>query len=112
MNTEIILGLFGLFGTLSGYFFGIRRNKADAESVQIDNMAKITDAWKKLSEDLEKRLTAEINTLRTENMELKALVGKLSDENAELRKKMKSLDSENRKLLDELKRFNERNPTA
>ena len=108
MNTEIVIAIIGLLGTLSAYIFGVRKNKVDVETQQINNLAKMADIWKTMSEQLEASFSAQISKLRNENAELRSLVEKLSDENAELRKKMKCLDSENRKLLDELKRFNER----
>lgn len=109
MNAEIIIAGIGLIGTLAAYIFGARKSRVDVETQQIDNLTKIADIWKKMSEELETSFTTRIAKLRDENAELRTLVEKLSEENTELRRKMKTLDCENRKLLEELKRFNERN---
>ena len=111
MDIQIILGILALAGTASGYLFGKRKNRADAQGSELDNVDKAVTIWRKLAEDLEKKMTSEIDSLRKENEELRGLVTKLSEENEELRVKMKTLDRENRKLLEQLTILNKSNAT-
>ena len=102
MDPQIILAIFALIGPILGYAFAKRKNTAEAQGSELDNVDKAVTIWRKLAEDLEAKLKVEIDSLRKENEEMKGLVAKLSQENEELRGKMKTLDRENRKLLEQL----------
>lgn len=110
MNLELIVTL--LMPVVSAYaawVFARRKNSADAQASELDNVDKAATIWRNLSEQLESRLNLEIQSLRKDNSELKDLVNKLSGENEELEKKMKALASENKKLIEQLRIFNQRN---
>lgn len=91
------------------WFLARRKNSAEAQGTELDNIDKAATIWRNLSEQLESRLNCEIQSLRKDNGELKELVNKLSGENEELERKMKALASENKKLIEQLKIFNQRN---
>jgi predicted RNase H-like nuclease (RuvC/YqgF family) len=108
MEIQIILGILSLIGPIIGYAFAKRKNTAEAQGSELDNVDKAVTIWRKLAEDLELKLKAEIDTLRKDNEKLSELVAKLSEENEELRGKMKILDRENQKLLKQLTILNDK----
>ncbi len=111
MDLNLIFTVLAPFiSAFAAYFFARRKNTADAQTSELDNVDKVATIWRTLATDLEARLTREIDSLRKDNGELKTLVNKLSDENEDLRTKMKTLDKENKKLIEQLKIFNQRNP--
>ncbi|MBV5336902.1 MAG: hypothetical protein J0653_02625 [Deltaproteobacteria bacterium] len=110
MNIETIIGFLApVISALAAYVFARRKNVADAQASELDNVDKAVTIWRKLAEQLEANLKCEMDSLRRANAELREQIDKLSEENSELRKKMKTLDQENRKLIEQLKIFNQRN---
>ena len=110
MSLELIITFLApLISAYGTWLVARRRNTAEAQSSELDNVDKAATIWRKLAEDLECRLKAEIDSLRKDNHELKDLVNKLSSENEDLRKKMRTLESENKKLIEQLRIFNLRN---
>lgn len=97
------------FAAFIGWFFGRKKNAAEVDSIELDNVDKATGIWRQLAEDLK----AEIDLLRknqqeilTANLQLNSKVTKLTVQNEklikEIRIKEKSVDvlmEENKKLI-------------
>jgi len=112
MDTNLIIMILGpLISAVVTYLFARRKNTADAETSELDNVNKVATIWRTLATDLEERFTREIGELRKDNEQLKEQVEKMSGENVDLRRKMKLLDNENKKLIEQLTIFNENNVT-
>jgi len=112
MDASLIIMILGpLVSGFATYVFARRKNTADAETSELDNVNKVATIWRTLATDLEQRFSREIGELRKDNEQLKGQVEKMSDENVELRKKMKLLDAENKKLIEQLTIFNAANVT-
>jgi len=86
-----------------------RKNNADAETSELDNVSKAIKIWRELSEDMEKRFKEEVDELKKENCNLQQRVSIVMKENEELKIQMKQLESENKKLINQLKIFNKNN---
>lgn len=110
MDANLIIMILGpIVSAFATYVFARRKNTADAETSELDNVNKVATIWRTLATDLEERFSREIGELRKDNEQLKGQVEKMSDENVDLRKKMKTLDAENKKLIEQLTIFNENN---
>ena len=112
MDSNLIIMILGpLVSAFATYVFARRKNVADAETSELDNVNKVATIWRTLATDLELRFSREIGELRKDNEQLKSQVEKMSDENVELRKKMRLLDAENKKLIEQITIFNAANVT-
>lgn len=85
--------LFILFGAsfatgFGGWFFGRRKNKADATAAEIGNLDRIINMWQKTAEQFKKSYD-----------ELQEQNGRISDE-------LKALREENKDLVHDVKRLN------
>ena len=90
--SEMLLFLFGIVGT-QGYnsWLNKRKNKADAESVEIDNDEKTGHKWRAYAEKIESRLSineAAIETLKLQHEECEKSKDSLHDEIRELKRMM------------------------
>ncbi len=90
-----------------------RKNTAEAESSELDNVEKAIKIWRELSTDLETRLRNDIQRLREENSNLRIEIEVINRDNEAMReqisdhqKQLKASRCENKKLLDELKKYN------
>ena len=73
VSSEFIAILTGAISGGFAYLFARRKNKAEAESNEIDNLSKAVTIWRELSENLEKK----IDNLIAENKKLKGEVESL-----------------------------------
>jgi predicted RNase H-like nuclease (RuvC/YqgF family) len=90
-----------------------RKNTAEAESSELDNVEKAIKIWRELSTDLETRLRNDIQRLREENSNLRIEIEVINRDNEAMReqisdhqKQLKASRCENKKLLEELKKYN------
>lgn len=82
-------------GAFFGWLFGRRKQKAEAESSELDNVEKAVAIWRQIASDLEGKFTA----LQTQVTELQKHVLKLELENEKLKDKNNELQAE----IDELR---------
>jgi cell division protein FtsB len=97
--TVVLSSITGFFGWL----FGRRKSKADAQSVELENVAKAVEIWREAAENLNEQLRIyndQYLAIRDENIklrsniaELTAKVDSLTYENASLRKEIEKLKS-------------------
>lgn len=95
------------------YIFTRRKNKAEANTNELQNIEQVARMWRELSVDMEVRLKAEITLLRSENEKNREGIKNLSLENETLKEQLDNLEKhlklarcENKKMLDELKKVN------
>ena len=71
------------------WFFARRKNNAEIQASELDNVEKATLIWRQLAEDMKnevKELRDRLETVYQENQELKKQVEELTDELHDLRK--------------------------
>lgn len=88
--TEIIMALIGLGGTGLGYLVALRKNKAEADGVELDNVAHAIKIWKELAADLK----SEMDELRIENDSLRLQLEALRASDSSQRNEIAQLHSE------------------
>lgn len=107
----------------------VKQVNAQAEGLEIDNTEKVVKIYRELTDDLRKELTMKIESLKSENLEMKEELQQIQGqysavlkENKSLREQMaalekdlkssrcqiKALSDQNKHLLDELKKFNQK----
>lgn len=111
--------LIAFFTALITWFFARRKNAAEVDSMELDNVDKATGIWRQLAEDLklevdtlrnnQQRILTEQSLILSENRELNQKVNDLTTQNAKLTKeirtletKVQSLTRENKKLIAQL----------
>ena len=116
MNQILVATIPTVLVSLITFLLTRKKYRVDVDSTELDNVEKATRIWRELSEELNKRLTADLNALREENQVMKAQFIQVVEENQSLKNQMVSLEEQlrksrcdNAKLLRELKRFNENN---
>lgn len=77
--------IIGLVGTLAGYFFGMRRDNAETDSVVIKNVKEILEVYSTTIQDLKD----EITELKNKIDEYEKLIDNLKCELHDFRKEMK-----------------------
>lgn len=84
-----------------GWIFGRRKNKAEAQTVELENVNKAVAIWRETAENLNVQLglyTNELIKFRQENENLQEELDKMKQE-------LKSLKSENDKLKKEVEKL-------
>lgn len=74
-------------GAFFGWLFGRRKQKAEAQSSELENVEKAVAIWRQIASDLEGKFTAlqtEVNQLRKEVLKLEMENERLKDANREL----------------------------
>ncbi|MFZ4705471.1 MAG: hypothetical protein ACOYMF_05630 [Bacteroidales bacterium] len=110
MNETLLLIFFSTVTGTVTWYSARRKNNADADHSELDNVSKAIKIWRELSEDMEKRFKEEVDELKKENCALQHQVTIVMKENEELKIQMNTLEGENRKLICQLKIFNKNNP--
>lgn len=99
MPIEIIIsGVMSLVTGLVGFLFGLRKSKADAKHVELENVEKAVTIWRGLAEQLQTKvigLELKVNELQCENRRLHdeiskmhQMVSKMAKENEEMLKRL------------------------
>ena len=106
MNIEIVLtALVGVFTSLGTWFAARRKNLADVQSSELENVEKAVKFYREQLEDIANRwkaATDEANTMNTLYRQA------LKDLNS-MELKFNQLADENRALIDELKKYKQLN---
>ncbi len=109
MNENVLLILSSVVTSIVTWLLTRRKINAEAESSELDNVAKAVKVWRELNEELELRFNHEIDLLRRENCDLRNQVSEVMKKNEEMRAQMEALEIENRKLIEQLMIFNKNN---
>lgn len=107
-ETLSLIFISAVTGTITWYS-ARRKNNAQAENSELDNVGKAITIWRELSEDMEKRFKEQVDELKKENCTLQQRVTIVMKENEELKNQMNILEGENKKLISQLKIFNKNN---
>jgi septal ring factor EnvC (AmiA/AmiB activator) len=106
-------GFSGVVMTVVTWIFTRRKNKADATASELDNVEKAIKIWRELSDELETRMTKEINELRAENKNLRNKIKEIAKENENMRshidcmdRQLKSAQETNKELQRKLEKYN------
>jgi septal ring factor EnvC (AmiA/AmiB activator) len=121
MKELIITAAVSVITGLAGWIAGRRKNVALTQSVELDNIEKAVEIWRKLAESYAEKLQgiqADINKISVENDKLKQSVDRLSDENDKLkaeidglRKKIATLNCDNKRLGKKFEEYSQTNIT-
>lgn len=108
MKELIITAVFSAISAVFGWMAGRRKNVAQTQSIELDNIEKAVEIWRKLAESYAEKLQviqSDINKVSLENDKLKQSMERLGDENHKLkaeidslRKKIAVLSSDNKRL--------------
>lgn len=106
-------GFSGVVMTIVTWIISRRKNKADATASELDNVEKAIKIWRELSDELEARMTKEINELRLENKNLRHKIKEIAKENETMRAHMDSMERQlkhaqetNKELEIKLEKYN------
>jgi flagellar basal body-associated protein FliL len=100
-GTIILTIVTSLVTGFGGWIFGRRKNKAEAQTVELENVNKAVAIWRETAENLNAQLgmyTNELIKFRSENDTLHVELEKMKSE-------LKSIKSENDKLKKEIEKL-------
>ena len=119
-NWTVIAGIFGLFGPIAGYFTGLRVQKSLEKEKEADALSNVQQVYNTFTahtkdqiialQEQIKALTADLQSVKQENLEQRKDIRELQRENRELHKDVSKLTKENeelRKVVAELRKENE-----
>ena len=101
MNTEIVLAVLGLLGPVAGWFAARRKNLADTQTSELDNVEKAVKFYREQFDFITEKLKAQV----AETDRMIQLYKDQAEETRKLNIQNKELIEENRALLDELKKY-------
>lgn len=103
---EILLyGLPALFTGFAGWLFGRGRQREEIHALEMDNVSKAIEIWRKTAEDVE----AKCERLYKEVAELKTNHAKLADDYRKLAEDYRKLHEENEGLRNRIRKLEEEN---
>ena len=106
MNTEVILtALIGVFTSLGTWFAARRKNLADVQSGELDNVEKAVKFYREQLEDIAKRWKEATDEANTMNGLYRQAIKDLNSMEIRFNK----LADENRALIEELKKYKQLN---
>lgn len=106
MNTEVILtALIGVFTSLGTWFAARRKNLADVQSRELDNVEKAVKFYREQLEDIATRWKSATEEANTMNSLYRQAIKDLNS--MEIR--FNQLADENRALIEELKKYKQLN---
>ncbi len=94
MSEVLIGGTASLIAAVITWFFSRKKQSAEVESTELDNVNKATSIWRELAEDLKKQ----VDDLREGQQRIFEENSLLREEVVKLEKKVHLLTSENKKL--------------
>jgi len=77
-------GLISFTTTLIGYWFGLRKNKAEASQIEIENIKDVISIYTQTIQDLKN----EVSELKTQIKEYKTCIDKLESELHQMKNEM------------------------
>lgn len=92
MNTLLVPTLTAFAGAFSGWFFGRRKQAAEAVASELETVEKAVAIWREIAQDLKKELAEQTAKIEAQS----AKIVKLSEEVSTLRR-------DNARLLSEMK---------
>lgn len=106
MNIEIVLtALVGVFTSLGTWFAARRKNLADVQSSELENVEKAVKFYREQLEDIANRWKAATDEANTMNALYRQALKDLNS----MELKFNQLADENRALIDELKKYKQLN---
>lgn len=99
MNEVVITALVGIITTLGGWFAARRKNLADVQTSELDNVEKAVKFYREQLEDIAQRWKEATEEAKKQNELYKKAISDL----AELEMRFKKLADENRDLVEQNK---------
>ncbi len=105
MKEVVFTAIVGIVTSLGGWFAARRKNLADVQTSELDNVEKAVKIYREQLEDIGARWKEATEETRKMNELYKQALNDLAD----LEKRFNTLADENRALIDELKKYKQLN---